>query len=123
MATKDFAIIFQFSPILVDFPWSKTLKYGFRNLKTQIRAELVAVIVDFTRHYSSITDSVMENKESDSSSSSSTEVEDLLDDGKNKHLITCARCSSKILSPNMGEFKEIEVSFTAVKCYVDYDCF
>jgi DNA-directed RNA polymerase subunit RPC12/RpoP len=33
-----------------------------------------------------------------------------VEDGKNRHLVKCQRCPSKILNPGMGVYKQIEVS-------------
>jgi DNA-directed RNA polymerase subunit RPC12/RpoP len=33
-----------------------------------------------------------------------------VEDGKNRHLVKCQRCPSRILNPGMGVYKQVEVT-------------
>ena len=37
-------------------------------------------------------------------------IQEEIEDGKNKHLVKCQHCPSKILNPMMGVYKQIEVT-------------
>jgi DNA-directed RNA polymerase subunit RPC12/RpoP len=37
-------------------------------------------------------------------------LQEEVEDGKNRHLVKCQRCPSKILNPGMGIYKQVEVS-------------
>lgn len=37
-------------------------------------------------------------------------LEEEVEDGKNRHLVKCQQCPSKILNPGMAVYKQVEVS-------------
>ena len=37
-------------------------------------------------------------------------LQEEVEDGKNRHLVKCQRCPSKILNPGMGVYKQVEVT-------------
>ena len=55
----------------------------------------------------------MENTDNQKSCKADTlNVEDLVQDGRNKYAIVCVRCPSRILNSKSADYKEIEVCFT-----------
>jgi DNA-directed RNA polymerase subunit RPC12/RpoP len=37
-------------------------------------------------------------------------LQEEVEDGKNRHLVKCQRCPSRILNPGMGIYKQVEVT-------------
>jgi len=44
-------------------------------------------------------------------------LQEEVEDGKNRHLVKCQRCPSKILNPGMGVYKQVEVTAVVTQCY------
>lgn len=43
-------------------------------------------------------------------------LQEEVEDGKNRHVVKCQRCPSRILNPGMGVYKQVEV--TACYCII-----
>ena len=44
-------------------------------------------------------------------------LQEEVEDGKNRHLVKCQRCPSKILNPGMGVYKQVEVTAVVRQWY------
>jgi len=44
-------------------------------------------------------------------------LQEEVEDGKNRHLVKCQRCPSKILNPGMGVYKQVEVTAVVRQSY------
>ena len=44
-------------------------------------------------------------------------LQEEVEDGKNRHLVKCQRCPSKILNPGVGVYKQVEVTAVVIQWY------
>jgi DNA-directed RNA polymerase subunit RPC12/RpoP len=49
-------------------------------------------------------------------------LQEEVEDGKNRHLVKCQRCPSKILNPGVGVYKQVEVTAVVRQWYNNAIC-